>query len=284
MRSLAIILFVIVSLTRCAPESDFNAIPYTKKLVVDGAIENNGFPRVQLSYSAAYFHEIDSANIRDLMESTAKVTVSDGEQEEVLTLRRDNTLFPPFYYEGTSIVGKAGKRYDLTIELKGEVYTATTTIPEPKKLDKLWFALAPDKDSLGYLYGKISDNATEQNYYRLFTQRKNVDSRFFPVYLSAIDDHYFDGKSFTFTVFRGPENFSEIKDDLYFAKGDTIKLKFCTMDKSHYDFWRTMERELYVVGNPFASSGNDVLSNIQGKNVLGVWGGYGVTLYETVAR
>src|SRR5689334_1557856 len=101
MRLLVFILFAFVLLTRCAPESDFDAIPYTKKLVVDGFIESNGFARVQLSYNASYFQEIDSANIRDLLESTAKVTVSDGEREEVLTLRRDNTLFPPFYYEGT---------------------------------------------------------------------------------------------------------------------------------------------------------------------------------------
>ena len=133
-------MFAFVLLTRCAPESDFDAIPYTKKLVVDGFIESNGFARVQLSYNASYFQEIDSANIRDLLESTAKVTVSDGEREEVLTLRRDNTLFPPFYYEGTSIIGQAGRQYKLTIELKGKTYTAVTTIPELKKLDKLWFA------------------------------------------------------------------------------------------------------------------------------------------------
>ncbi len=110
---------IIISLIRCAPESDFEAIPYTKKLVVDGFIETNGFARVQLSYSAAYFQEIDSANIRDLLVTTAKVSVSDGSQEEVLTLRRDDKLFPPYYYEGTSIKGKAGGSYKLKIEHKG---------------------------------------------------------------------------------------------------------------------------------------------------------------------
>ena len=275
---------IIISLIRCAPESDFEAIPYTKKLVVDGFIETNGFARVQLSYSAAYFQEIDSANIRDLLVTTAKVSVSDGSQEEVLTLRRDDKLFPPYYYEGTSIKGKAGGSYKLKIEHNGEVYTASTTIPEPRKLDELWFELAPEKEQEGFLYGKITDNAAEQNYYRIFTQRENIDKRFYPVYLSAIGDQYFNGKSLTFSILRGPENFSEVQDDLYFTKGETIRVKFCTMDKAHFDFWRTLERELYAVGNPFASSGNEVISNIDGGKALGVWGGYGVTMYKTVAE
>lgn len=284
MRKLLFSFVMIAGLTGCEPETDFDRIPYTRKLVVDGFIENNGFARVQLSYSAAYFQEVDSSNIRDLLVTTAKVSVNDGSEEEVLTLRRDDTMFPPYYYEGTSIKGKAGGTYNLKIEHRGEVYTATTTIPEPRKMDELLFELAPNREKEGFLYGKISDNAEEQNYYRIFTQRENIDKRFYPVYLSAIGDQYFNGKTLTFSILRGPENFSEVQDDLYFNKGETIFVKFCTMDKAHFDFWRTLERELYAVGNPFASSGNEVISNIDGGKALGVWGGYGVTVYKTVAR
>ncbi|HEY9048347.1 MAG TPA: DUF4249 domain-containing protein [Ohtaekwangia sp.] len=268
----------------CTPESDLDAIAYTPKLVIDGSIEDNGFARVVLSYSSSYFENIDSASIRKLLVTTAKVVVSDGEQEEILTLKRDETAFPPYVYQSTSLKGKAGKTYKLTITLKGETYTATTSIPPPAALDRVWFELAPGKDSVGYVYGTLTDDPAVDNYYRVFTLRKNIDDRFIPVYLSAIGDQYFNGKKFTFTILRGPENFTNITDDLYFTLGDTIRVKLCTMDKAHFDFWRTVERELYVVGNPFASSGNEIISNIDNKKALGVWGGYGVSYYQLVAK
>jgi len=268
-----------VLLLACVPEPSLDQSTYEPRLVIDGSIESGGFPRVVLSNSASYFMNIDSANIRDLIVSTAKVTVSDGATEEILTLKRDDNFFPPYLYQGTSLKGEVGKTYTLTVEVKGKRYTASTTIPPPPKFDKLWFELAPGKDSLGYVYGQLTDNAEEANYYRVFTQRLNQDSRFIPVYLSAVGDQYFNGKQFTFTILRGPENFTNVIDDLYFKRGDSVRVKLCSMDRAHFDFWRTVERELYVVGNPFSSSGNEIISNIDGDNALGVWGGYGVSYY-----
>ena len=66
------------------PEPTLNSATYEPKLVIDGSIESGGFPRVLLSNSASYFMNIDSANIRDLIVSTAKVTVSDGSTQEIV--------------------------------------------------------------------------------------------------------------------------------------------------------------------------------------------------------
>ncbi|AYB33792.1 DUF4249 domain-containing protein [Chryseolinea soli] len=279
MDRLVLLIIPAVLLLACVPEPSLDQTAYEPKLVIDGSIESGGFPRVVLSNSASYFMNIDSANIRDLIVSTAKVTVSDGETEEILTLKRDDDFFPPYVYQGTSLKGEVGKTYSLTVEVKGKRYTASTTIPPPAKFDKLWFELAPGKDSLGYVYGQLTDNAEEANYYRVFTQRLNKDNRFIPVYLSAVGDQYFNGQQFTFTILRGPENFTNVIDDLYFKRGDSVRVKLCSMDRAHFDFWRTVERELYVVGNPFSSSGNEIISNIDGDDALGVWGGYGVSFY-----
>jgi hypothetical protein len=278
MKKLVYLVFVAIGLG-CVPESDFDTIAYEPKLVIDGAIESGGFPTVVLSKSASYFMNIDSSNIRDLFMSTAKVTVSNGVDSEVLTLKRDNTAFPPYRYVGTNLKGESGKTYTLTVEADGERYTSTTTIPDPPTLDKLWFELSPGMDSLGYVYAGFTDPAEETNYYRIFTQRLQKDTRFIPVYLSATGDQYFNGQQFTFTILRGPENYLDIIDDLYFKKGDSVRIKLCSMDKAHFDFWRTVERELYVTGNPFSSSGNKIISNIEGEKALGVWGGYGVSFY-----
>jgi hypothetical protein len=271
-------------LAGCTPETDLDELAYTPKLVVDASIENGQSPRVVLSHSASYFDNIDSASIRKLMETAAKVTVSDGEHQEILTLQPNKGFFPPYVYQANTLRGEVGKTYTLTIDLKGKRYTATTSIPTPPLLDSLWFELVAGKDSLGYIYGRVSDPADKTNYYRVFTQRQTKDDRYIPMYQSAVGDQYFNGKRFTFTILRGPDDFTNIVDDLYFSRGDTVFVKTSSIDKSHFDFWRTLERELYVVGNPFASSGNEVLSNIQGDNVLGVWGGYGSTRYRLIIR
>jgi hypothetical protein len=276
-------IFAVVLLS-CSTEPVLDTHVYEPKLVIDGWIEQGDFPRVILGNSSSYYNDIDSATVRSLVVTTAKVTVSDGTTEEILTLRKDENYFPPYVYTGTSLKGEVGKTYSLKVESKGKVYTATTTIPPPAQFDELWFGALPEKKDRGYIYGKFTDDPSTDNYYRIFTERVNKDKRFIPVYLSTIGDQSFNGKSFTFSLLRGPDSFTDIKDDLYFMEGDTVRVKFCTIDKANFDFWRTLERELYVLGNPFASSGNEIISNIDDKKALGVWGGYGVKYYKIVAK
>jgi len=269
-------------LSACEKTIEVDLPQYAPKLVVEGWIEQGKYPTVILTRSAAYFDEVDSAALRNLIASTAKVTVSDGEQEEVLTLRRRKNYFPEFIYQGTSLRGEVGKTYRLTISLQGELYTATTTIPSPVAFDSLWFEPLPDSDSLQFLWAQLTDDANQQNYYRIFTQRKTQDSTFIPVYLSSLGDRYFNGQSFSFSLLRGASSLTNRTDDLYFKTGDTVTVKLGAVDKAHFDYWRTLERELYASGNPLAASGNVVLSNIQG-DALGVWGGYGTTYQRMIA-
>ena len=267
----------------CEKELEVALPPYTSKLVVDGWIEQNKYPTVILTRNAGYFDQVDSSSIRELVVTTAKVSISDGEREEVLTLRRRDEYFPNFLYQGTEIRGEVGKIYTLTVESEGRTYTATTTIPTPIPLDSVWYDPLSPTDTLGYVRAGLTDPGEEENYYRLFTQRVGKDDTFTPVYLSAVSDEFFNGESLSFSVLRGAENLNNITDDLYFSRGDTVRVKICAIDRVHYDFWRTLERELYATGNPFASSGNEVLSNIEG-GALGVWGGYGAAYHVLLAQ
>lgn len=274
-----LLLLVLTGLTSCDDSLDFELHNYQSQLVVDGQIENGGYPVVVLTRSASYFSTIDSAFLRNMVISRAKVTVSDGITEEVLTLRKNNNFYPPYIYEGTELKGEAGKTYSLQIEHDNKTYTSITTIPQPVLLDSLWFNLVPGKKSLGQIYGKFTDPEDTEDYYRVFTQRVEQDTKFIPVYLSAIGDRFFNGQTFTFSLLRGSESLSDAKDDVYFKKGDLVRVKISTMDRIHFDFWRTLERELYVTGNPFSSSGNEIKSNITG-GALGIWGGYNSSVHE----
>ncbi len=272
---------ILLCLCSCEKTIEVDLPAYDSKLVIEGWIEQGQHPTVILTRSSSYFDKIDSASMRDLIVTTAKVSVSDGEQEEVLTLRRREAYFPEYIYQGTSLRGRVGQTYQLTIVLQGKVYKATTTIPAPVSFDSLWFESLPNEDSIGHLWAHFSDDEAESNYYRIFTQREGIDDTQIPVYFSAMGDQYFNGQSLSFTVLRGANSLHQRTDDLYFRKGESVTVKLCTIDQAHFNYWRTLERELYASGNPLAASGNAVLSNIQG-DALGIWGGYGATYQQVV--
>lgn len=256
-------------------ESSFNEPP---KVVVDGYIEEGAYPIVYLTYSSGYFEPVDSASLQELVLTTARVEVSDGEESEVLTLFRNTEVFPPFFYRATDLKGVAGKTYHLEVKSGDGVYSATTTIPVHVPIDSMWIENDPELEDLGKLWMRFQDDPDANNYYRNFIRVRNESEKFFPAYQSTIVDRVFNGELYDYPVLHLPESFLELDEDILFAKGDTIALKFCTIDRESFEYWRALEQELYLVGNPFGSSGNDIPSNVSGNlPVLGIWTGYGVT-------
>ncbi len=85
-------------------------VHYEPKLVIDGSMIAEALRVAQ--HSASYFMNIDSANICDLS-IHAKVTVSDGSTQEILTLKRDDNFFA-VSLSGDILEGRSGKTYTLT--------------------------------------------------------------------------------------------------------------------------------------------------------------------------
>ena len=278
--------FVILTLLVWGCESIEDGLPTAEqKLVIDGAIEQGQFPLVYLTLSSGFYDPVDSLNLLDLIVTTARVSVSDGENEEVLTLFRNEGYFPPYYYRGTDLRGKVGQEYTLEVRSRGEIYSATTSIPAPVILDSLWFLPDGSSDSLGNIWVRFQDDGDQTNHYRSFTRIIGQENRYIPAYQSTLSDRAFNGESFRYPILKQPSDFTKIAQDIHFTKGDTVNVKFCTLDQVHFDFWRTLERELYSAGNPFGSSGNEVESNIRGtKPALGVWGGYGASYHRIVLK
>ena len=276
-----LLVILLVALSSCSgiDDSDFSDV---RKVVVDGYIEQGEYPIVYLTYSSGFYEPVDSASLQELVLTTARVEVSDGENSEVLTLFRNSEVYPPFYYRGTELRGEEGKTYTLNVQSRGHEYSAVTTIPEVTALDSVWVEPDLENDSLGNLWIRFDDDLNKDNFYRNFIKVEGRDDKYHPAYQSTITDRTFNGTLYKHPVLNLPESFLDIGDDVLFNRGDTIRLKFCSIDRTHFDFWRSLERELYLVGNPFGSSGNEISSNIEGtKPVLGIWGGYGVA-YRTI--
>lgn len=279
-----------------------------QKLVVEGTIENGKPPVVILTKTIGYFEPADVNTLEGLFVHNADVYVSDGNSKVKLQeFCTDNLpdsvkialaqaagvpveqMFAINYcvYTTPSLIGQVGKTYTLEINAEGKFYSSITTIPPIVIPDSFYFKTQPGYDSLGYLWLHFTDPANQTNFYRIFTQRKNKDSRFIPLTGSVYDDRFINGKTIDFYFVRGQEFNSQKPDDqgeeaFYFKKGDTIYVKFCTIDNDSYDFWASYENEIYTAGNPFASP-TTIKTNIKGGG-LGVWCGYGVYIDTVYAR
>jgi hypothetical protein len=252
--------------------------------VIEGGIEQGGYPWVFISRSAGYFDKFDSLVFVNMIDTTATVIVSNGSLYDTLSLTLDPFQFPFFKYEGNKFTGEAGATYYLQVITGGKTYTAETTIPYPITLDSLKFKPETGYDTLGYIWLYLFD-PPGPNYYRLFTKVIGKDVAWVHPFPSTTDDKFFDNQKAEYSVYRGR---NPLEDNLYddngldadgvprwfFRASETVAVKLTTIDKEHYDFWYSVEQQYMTDGNPFASPVS-VITNIQG-GAVGVWGGYGV--------
>jgi hypothetical protein len=277
-------LLSLLILFSCTKEITIDLPKQPSQYVVEGWIEQDQFATVIITKSAGYFDPIDSATLFNSIVQNADVVVSDGINSETLVIGINPAYFPYIMYMGSSLKGVVGRTYTLTINVDGNTLTSFTTIPEPRSLDSVWFKLAGNSDSLGYIFGQGSDEGNFQDYYRMFTLRKHKDSGYVPMFGSVWDDKYFNGQTFTFQIYRGQASFLEPetpesrKEFGKFKLGDSVIVKLSLIDYAHYLFWKSYEGELFAGGNPFSNPAS-VKSNVTGG--LGVWGGYGSS-YDTI--
>ncbi len=272
------ILLLIVS---CEKELDLEMPIPEPKVVVEGWIEQDLSAKILLTHSVPYFTELDSATLMKIPIKSAKVTVVTDEEEEILTLKPNTSFFPPFVYNSNNLKGKVNSIYTLIIEYQGRTITAQTSIPDPVKLDSVWFQYEPGNDTLGRVWIQLTDNPGQENFYRVFTRRMGKDNRYVPSYISVFSDKVFSGGTVKIGLLRGTGSILQLGESRYFNKGDTIQVKFCTMNKEHFEFWDSLQAEIITSSNPFAASNARVKSNL--SEGLGVWGGYGVTFYTVTA-
>lgn len=283
--TLHIYLYFILSVllfSQCEKEVDLNIPVTAPRLVVEGWIENGKTAEVILSLSAPYFSAIDSSNIRDYAVTHAKVTLLCDDDKEILTLTPNKAYFPPYVYKSVRIKGETGREYSLEIILDGDTVTATTRIPQPVMADSVWFQSDPGKTGEGRIWIKATDPETETNFYRIVYKRKSKDGRYLPGNFSTFSDILFNGKTIEMGFLRGYSSLLTSDEENYFVTGDTVSVKFCSIDKDEFNFWNGYQNAVLAAANPLAASNVHLQSNVNGG--LGVWTGYGATYYLVIAE
>ena len=298
------ILMVLCMSCETAYEPDTSGYPV--EYVVEGFIEAANQPTptyVLLSRTVPFYDRLDEQTITDNFVRDAIVTISkdDGEAvqlteicledlaPEIADLLRDqlvvNSVFGNIciYVDINSEIEKIpGSKYDLKIMTGDDKLSASTTIPDTVPANRLFHELPAGNvaDSL-YDFGiEMSDPGDQVNFYRVLVGVNSL-----PLYsnnASVFDDVFINGKTFSFPIPRPVYPGEELAIDSagLYALGDTVHLKWMTLDADHYEFWASLEFDTNN-GGPFASY-TRANSNIAGG--LGIWGGYSAYYYDYIIQ
>jgi hypothetical protein len=321
---LGIVMAAVLLLVGCEKDITVDLPQADTQIVVQGSIEPGQAPIVVLSYSAGYFDPADLNALSNSYIRDAQVKMVHGTDTlpldmfctadmtlEQLLLTSQTLRLPPEAVLGLGVcvytslsplaLGVAGETYTLLVDKDAHHLHAITKVNFPIPLDSLWFASPSGnpQDSLGFIYGDMTDPDSLGNAYRWSAKRishypqwitKDVylrgqqkDYTFISPMPSVYDDEFFNGLSFEFAYYRGEIAFSNKFDDHheergFFKRGDTVVVRGCSIDMNVFKFYKSYEDQLANQGSPFASPSN-VKSNVQGG--LGVWAGYGA-YYDTL--
>jgi hypothetical protein len=279
-----IVLLLSIGFVSCEKNIDVDFPPGELPYVIEGYIENGTIPLISISRGVSFLKEITPDDFNNLFVKNATVSISvDGGVYEVLS---PITIGGATIYTTPNITGEVGKRYDLKIEVDGKTFTATTTILAQKPLDSIVYEQAPGdrgiKDSLVELTAWYTDPPEKDQYSRILT-RKNSEIFFDVSFNSVYNDFIINGKQISFTIFGGKQalqnnDSADFSTYGYFKRGDTVYVKWASIDKAQYDFWNTFESQSGSFGNPFSPT-VVIKSNIKGDaGAIGIWASYGATI------
>lgn len=275
MKRLIFIFFAVFALTCCSYSDEYEHRP---EIVVEGWIENGGNPVVIVTTTVPVQEEYrEWTSLRDHIVRWAKVSVSNGDEEVVLTGKKDNDYFPPYVYTTARMRGEVGKTYTLTVEYSGRIVTAKTTVPEPVPLE--WIKVVPSENDNVSIKAGLKDNPTIKNYYKFFTKRIHKDSVYTSSFMGLVDDDVLKDDVSEIIV-RGafsPE-FGSSESSVYYSPDDCVMIRFCTLDYDSFCYWEDFEDILALSRNPFFPVSKEIRSNL--SSGYGYWAGYGSCYYK----
>ncbi len=267
-----LLLLLLASFMLSACDADY-IIHEEPQLVVEGWIESGGYPHVIVTTTIPVSEERKNIDqISDYIVRWAKVTVSDGEREVVLSGFADKSVTPPYIYRTTEMKGEVGKTYTLKVEYEDFVATATTTIPEIVPIKDIKLNKVKDSDEQYTMTLSFDDPAPKGNYYKVFSAPTPNSRQFLSSYLSVLSDEVLGGHV-DVEVYPGHTTLDMENFDLFFKKHDAVSVRLCSIDEASYHFWRDFSDIQSFGRNYLLPYSKGIRTNMVGA--YGYWCGYG---------
>lgn len=240
-------------LAACEEKIDLYIEDSGPKIVIQGEINNyQNIQRIFIFRTAGLQDTVMNRPV-----SGASVQVKDPRGRIYVFTESD-----PGVYQFRGLQGRSNFRYDLTVNVDGEIYEATSTIPEMVPVDSIG---SYTSDFFGqdirFVTVKFQDPPQSKNYYRYLMSIN--DGNFF--YAGVYNDNFTDGKYVSHDLF--------IRDQELEA-GDKVRIHRQCLDENFYDYWSSIS-----FSNPGAAAPANPVSNISNK-ALGYFGAYSQLAYQ----
>lgn len=268
-----LLLLALLDLTACHEDDDY--LPdYHSEMVVEGWIEEGGFPVVMVSCTYPVTERnTEKDDLADYVLHWARVSVTCEGREVLLTGMRDDRYFPPYIYTTSELRGEAGKQYTLTVDYRNMHAHATTSVLPAPQLDGLRSEPVPGERKLRSVTATFTDPAEERNFYQIFVKKGKDTRQYQAAYLGSVDDRSLSGQS-EHGVHYG-RTFKDKDYTPYFSKGDTVYVKLAQVDEQSYNFWSEYDKNIILGASMLFPKSTNLPSNVEGA--IGYWCGMGST-------
>lgn len=286
MKKYSVVLLIIIGIASACQKDvpfDTNSLEFRDQLFIEGILYPEETPRIYVSNSVQFFNE--KVLPQEIFARDAEVKLMTDTWAETL---QPDSIFDKFrcrwvpFFGGTNVV-EYGKTYDLEINHKGETFTASTTIDQPKvNLVDVEY-ISDFKDVYGGHDGVIiryQDTPGEGNYYRFQMNRMMDNTRAHAHVLDVISSTCTEPGELFQTIDLGRVIFSDIGNDggamennievsFEYLKGDEATVYVLSLDERSAIFFKELDDQLQSNINPFVEP-TFLHSTIDGT--LGVFG------------
>lgn len=214
--------YLILTSLSCEKVIDIKVKESDTKYVIEGVITNEpGSTKVYISRTNPFHTDNNFQNV-----SGAIVKIKDNGVEVPLSETA------PGVYESSLITGTPGHFYDLSVIINNELFTATSTMPQPVAMDTLYIAPGPF-GQFNFANVAYTDPAGINNGYRFVQYLNGVkDPRIF-----WENDEFNDGERVVILLDTGVDK----KDDPRSIKsGDRVTIEMHTLDEALYKYWYSL--------------------------------------------
>ena len=233
----SLVLFLLI-LSSCKKVVHLNLDTSSPQIVIQGDIYDHQGPyTVQISKSVNFY---DSNTYPAVSGATVAISDNEGNSDQLKEAS-------PGIYITSALQGVPGRTYTLLVNIDGQTYTASSTMPDPVEIATIYF----QKSLFGNnIYPAISfkDPANINNYYRLIYIINNKQQND----INVTDDKLNAGQIINYVI-------RPLDTDNKLIAGDVVTIWLESIDNGVYEYFRTAGTG--NAGNQSASPANPT-SNI----------------------
>jgi len=236
-----LLLFFILTIS-CEKIIDVDLNEANPAPVFEAILENDSTCHVKASFTSSFY---DNSTSIPITNATMTITDQLGNNE---TLNHEGDGI----YRGNTLIGMIGNTYTLSVNIDGELYSASSTIPPLTPIDSCsiqdrgnLFGGGGSNPPSYFVYVNYTDPGNLTNYYAIqTTYYDSVEVDYTTDYLIA-DDELSNGISTrSFTTFTS------------FESGDTVNIELASIDQATYLYFKTLEDAIAGAGFSSAAPAN----------------------------